>query len=1009
MSLSAPSRNQFIGFAVLILVVQRAGFIILGPGQTGTLFIAALGITINLLAIGSSLAAAKRGRGVFRIFWLLFSSAFVLHLVADTGWAYYRYFGIAVPETALFPSLFYRLYAAPMAITLFLSDDVRTSRLETFLDGCIVVGLVGLGMYQIQLAELNAHDPNIGQLITTTTVVNVILLLAALARFVFSTPGMLRGLYGRLAIFFAAYSLIAFATSYVDAYFPTVDQSFDLFWIVPYLVASALAITWRPDTSEDKPAEPRISRRAALLCFNLSMAAMVLSSAVLGLRVVDASRIVGLVAVAVVLFSYAVRCALMQDSQEKYVAALQESNTRYKCVSLATNDVLWDRSLANDSVTWNENLYSLFDYQLEDLPTDRGWWISKIHPDDREHILGSIQAAIESENSAWSVEYRFKKAGGSYAFVLDRGYVVRDAHGRPLRTIGSMQDLSVRKQAELEIQRAQKAAEAAAQAKTDFLSNMSHEIRTPLNGILGTLELAAQTQMDPQQEELLALAGESASALLSVVNDVLDFSKVEMGKMELEKKAMDISDTVAEATRTVMARAHQKGLELLYYVAADVPALVVGDSVRLKQVLMNLLGNAVKFTEQGEIVLRVEVEACSASLIDLRFAVSDTGIGIPPEQHRVIFQPFSQADTSVTRRFGGTGLGLAICSKIVDLLKGRIWVESGHGKGSTFFFTAKFDLGPSIAANAGPAGVELSGLRILVADAHTISRAFLQELLTSRGAEVTGVGTAGQCIECLNRAISEARPYKVLLADQHLKGTDGFAMVEQVKQSHGPSPRVVMMLRSDDHQNAVAQCRKAGIASHLIKPFKRSELLFAIARALTGATAGRVVTAPSTDVTKSPSRPLTVLLAEDNLVNRKLAVRMLEKLGHHVKVAENGLQALETVKSVPIDLVLMDGHMPEMDGLVAARAIRAWEADRGTHIPIIAMTAMVMEGDEEACRQAGMNGYIAKPIDMKVLEKAIRMVMDESAPPAQPRWENEESKVVGSDLRRDDKIDSAMR
>jgi PAS domain S-box-containing protein len=980
MSLSTPTHKQVIGFVVLVLVVQRAGFIVLGTGQAGTLFTGTLIIAANVLAIGCSLSASRRGHGVYRIFWLLFASSFALQSIADVGWTYCRYFDVAVPDGALFPSLFYRLYAAPMAITLFLSDDVRTSKLEAFLDGCIVVGLVGLGMYQIQMAELHAHVPNVTQLITISTMVNIILVLAAVARFAFAAPGRLRGLFGRLAIWLSVYCCVAFITSYVDAFFPKIDDAFDLIWILPYLIAGALAITWRPPAAEEKRAEPRISRRAALLCFNLSMAAMVLGSAILGLRVVDASRSVGLVAVGVVLFSYAIRCALMQDSQEKYVAALQESNTRYECVSLATNDVLWDRNLVDESISWNDNVCSLFGYQPAEVHASRSWWISKVHPDERAYLLSSVRAVLESEKNAWSGEYRFRRADGSYAFVFDRGYVVRNALGKAVRLIGSIQDLSARKQAEIEIQEARQAAERAAKAKSEFLSNMSHEIRTPLNGILGMLELASQTKLNPEQKELLTVAEESAGTLLSVVNDVLDFSKIEAGKLELEKREMDIYDIAAEAARTVLVRAHQKKLDLLYHVAADVPPHVIGDSARLKQVLINLLGNAVKFTERGEIILRVETEACSANEIDLRFSVSDTGMGIPPEKQKTVFQPFSQADNSVTRRFGGTGLGLAISTKIVDLMKGRIWVESEAGKGSTFFFTAKFEPGsPAVASPEAATVAQLQGVRALIVDAHSTSRSFLREILTSRGAEVVDVSTAEKGLEELNRAVREAKPFRLLLSDNHPPDTDGCALVEQVKHSPGPLPGIVMMLTSLDYQNTIARCRRLGIIAHLMKPFKRSELLSAVGRALPESNLDDAASRPASDVDRRATRPLRILLAEDNLVNQMVATRMLQKLGYSVEVVENGRQALEKVKSGSIDLVFMDGHMPEMDGLAATRAIREWESRRGTHIPIIAMTAMAMNGDQEACLRAGMDAFIPKPIDMKVIRETIQQVISAAA------------------------------
>jgi len=812
-------------------------------------------IGASILAIACSIAAARRGRRVSRIFWLVFGSTFALQLIADVGWAYCRYYGVTVADAALFPSLFYRLYAVPMAIALFLSEDSHTSKLETFLDGCIVVGLVGLCMFQVQMAELAAHDAHMAQLITASVVVNGILVIAAIARFTFSAPDQLRGLFGRLAIYVSVYSCIAFLTSWVDAYAPRIDAYFDLIWILTYLVAAALAITWHPSAALERPAKPRISRRAALLCFNVSLATMVLGSAALGLKAVDASRVVGLVAVGLVLFSYVIRCALMQDKQEKYAAALQESNARYKRVSLA--------------------------------------------------------------------------------------------------------------------------AEAAGKAKSEFLSNMSHEIRTPLNGILGMLELAGQTQLSQEQQELLSMARESADTLLSVVNDVLDFSKIEAGKMQLEKSELNVLDTVSGATRMILVRAHQKKLEVAYRVAGDVPPQVMGDSTRLKQVLVNLLANAVKFTEEGEIVVRVEREPCGDGEVKLRFSVSDTGMGIPAEKQKDIFQAFSQADTSVTRRFGGTGLGLTICSTVVSLMGGKIWVESKAGEGSTFFFTAKFEPGPAAGAIAEQGKVErLCGVRVLLVDAHPTSRAFLQESLASWGAEVATASTAGEGLEALRTATADDRPFRLLLCDRGLPDADGFVLIEQTKRSPGRAPGIIVMLTSNGYPGAVARCRELGVLCYLIRPFKPSELYSAVERLLSETNLESVVSESSLPIDRGATRALNILLAEDNLMNQKLAERMLEKLGHRVEVVANGLQALEKVKSETFDLVFMDGHMPEMDGLAATVAIRQWESIRGTHIPIIAMTAMAMKSDREACLRAGMDGFISKPISMKAIQDAIEQVMD---------------------------------
>ncbi len=983
-SFSLLSRKQVIGIIAFLVIARIVGFALLKTDRTASLFSHFFEVGVNLLAIGCCLTAVKRGKGVYRLFWLLFTMAFSLQLVADAGWAYSIYFKITVPEAALFPSLFYRLYAGPMALALFLSEDARRSKLENILDGCIVLGLVGLCMYELQIAELQPHDPNMGQLITTTAVVNGILVLVATARFVFSTPGPLHRLYGRLATYLAVYSSIAFATSYVDTFHPKIDDAFDMIWMMTYLTAGALAIRWDPGAGvEDKAAMSRISKRTALFSFNLAMAVMVLGSAILGLKAAGSSRVIGLIAVGVVLLSYAVRCTLMQDAQEKYVSALKESNTRYECVSLATNDVLWDRDLNDNTVTWNNNVCSLFGYDPSSLSNSRRWWIENVHPDDRERLLTELHAFLESGNTSRSWEYRFRRANGSYAFVLDRSYVIRDTQGKPLRMIGSIQDLTVRKQAELAIEQARQAAEAAAAAKSDFLSNMSHEIRTPLNGIMGMLELTQQTKLSPEQEELLAIAGESAQSLLSVVNDVLDFSKIEAGKIELEQAEFDLPDTVAEAARTVLLSAHKKKLDLKYRVAKDVPQHIIGDSARLKQVLVNLLGNAVKFTDNGQVLLQVETKTADSEEVCLRFSVSDTGIGISPEKQEAIFQAFSQADNSITRKFGGTGLGLTISSNLVKLMKGNIWVESTVGKGSTFFFTATFEAGkPVDAATTRERQLRVQGVRALVLDPHPTSRSFLQDNLTSWGVEVLSVSTVAEAREAL---ASPDKRFNLLLLDNDLPEAGGLALVAHLKDIDGRLPATLVMLSADNYQEIVHRCHELGVTGHLIKPFKPSELLAVIEKVSAQRNNQPEAEVISTLETQR-SRRLNILLAEDNVVNQKVAARLLEKLGHQVEVVDNGRLALEKAKSESFDLIFMDGHMPEMDGLAATRAIRDYERLVNKHIPIIAMTAMAMEGDEQACLQAGMDAFIPKPVSFKALQETIQRVTDGSnhlpSPPA---------------------------
>jgi PAS domain S-box-containing protein len=972
---STPSHKQIIAFVAAMLLLQIGGFIVLGAGPGGTLVTDGLSITANILAIICSIAASRRGRGASRIFWLLFGSAFALLLMANLGWAYCRYLGIAIADGAVFPSLFYRLYAVPIAITLFLSDDIRTSKLETFLDSCIVVGLVGLGMYQIQMSELKVLDPKMGEFITAAAIVNGILVLAAIGRFFSYRSGRLRGLYGRLAIYLSVYALISSLTSYVDAFLPRIAAFFDLIWILTYLAAAALAITWRPSATDGDRAELRISRRAALLCFNLSMAIMVLGSAALGLRIVDASRIVGMVAVGMVLFSYTIRCALMQDTQEKNVAALKASNTRFEYISLATNDVLWDHNLADESVLWNENVCSLFGYLPAEVGADNDWWMNKVHPEDRVRMVSGVRAVLESEKNSWAGEYRFRRADGSYATVFERGYVVRDPYGKPVRLIGSIQDQTVRKQAEFEIKQAYQAAEGANKAKSEFLANMSHEIRTPMNGIIGMTDLLLDTDLNLEQAEYLHMVKSSADSLLTIINDILDFSKIEAGKLELDCVNFDLRRSLGELTRSMAVKVHQAGLEFIFDLHPDVPETVNGDPVRLRQVLVNLIANALKFTERGEIHIDVQTEGQSASGAILRFSVRDTGIGIPLDRQDLIFAAFSQADSSVTRKYGGTGLGLTISMQLVTLMGGRFWLESEVGKGSTFYFTIQ--VGPA-TAELSPESVEVSrlaGVAILIVDDNATSRRILEYSVTGWKMIPTVAEGAEEAFQALRHRRSSGLQMPLLLADAHMPEMDGFALVERIRQEPLLSAVRIVMLTSAGEPRDAARCRTLRVAAYLSKPFDRLELRGVLLRVLAEDPAVPEKRDLVTRHTVSgQENALSFLVAEDNAVNQRLIARLLEKRGHSVQLAKDGREAVAAVEKQSFDIVLMDGQMPEMDGFEATRQIREKEKVTGHRVPIIALTALAMRGDQERCLASGMDGYVSKPVKLEELFAVIEKV-----------------------------------
>jgi len=666
------------------------------------------------------------------------------------------------------------------------------------------------------------------------------------------------------------------------------------------------------------------------------------------------------------------RAAVIRDiSERKRVEeTIRRSEEKYRSLVDNIPDVIFTSNALGKPVFVSSNIERIYGYTPEEIcQTDI--WFERIHPDDAPRVQGAFEAMV-ARGQAFEAEYRIQRKDGRWIWLHAKAVSQYEKDG--VRYVdGIASDVTGRRQATQELIHAKEAAEAANRAKSEFLANMSHEIRTPMNGVIGMTELVLDSELTTEQRDCLNTVKSSADSLLNVINDILDFSKIEARKLDLECVAFDLRSCVHTTMKALGVRASQKNIELACQIAPDIPEVVTGDPSRLRQILVNLVGNAIKFTELGEVVVQVGKLSEAADQILLEFSVRDTGIGIEPEKQESVYEAFVQADNSFTRRFGGTGLGLAIASRLVGMMGGQIRLESEAGKGSTFYFTARLGIASLPVHQPARASIaRLRDMRVLLVDDNASIRRILGGLMNGWGMKPSLVSDGLVALEVLKREADAGRPFPLVIVDSQMPGMDGFALVDRIKRDSQPMSAALMMLTSIGQRGDSARCRELGVSAYLSKPIGESELLEGILEAI-GVRASKLESAPliTQHSLREEHRGLRVLVVEDNPVNKHLAVRLMGKLGHKVQTACNGREALSTLEKEGFDLILMDVQMPDINGLEATNEIRRREAKCGTRLPIIAMTAHAMNGDRDRCLAAGMDGYVSKPINLQDLAAAI--------------------------------------